>query len=108
MKKWKPSLAAIADEGPLQRNRTRRDQRDIRLHFGAECARGEASRGAHRTHINNLGDFPEMGQETREAGVRRIPAGRYPYLVYYTVEAEEVVILHVRYGARRWPWEDED
>ena len=49
-----------------------------------------------------------MAQETREAGVRRIPAGRYPYLVYYTVEAEEVVILHVRHGARRWPWEDED
>src|SRR3954451_17710431 len=42
--------------------------------------------------INNLGDFPEMAQETREPGVRRIPAGRYPYLVYYTVEAEEVVI----------------
>jgi toxin ParE1/3/4 len=58
--------------------------------------------------INNLGDFPEMAQETREAGVRRIPAGRYPYLVYYTVEAEEIVILHVRHGARRWPWEDED
>src|SRR3954467_15035744 len=50
--------------------------------------------------INNLGDFPEMAQETREAGVRRIPAGRYPYLVYYTVEAEEVVI-HVRHAAGR-------
>jgi plasmid stabilization system protein ParE len=49
-----------------------------------------------------------MAQETREPGVRRIPAGRYPYLVYYTVEANEVVILHVRHGARRSPWEEDD
>ena len=58
--------------------------------------------------IRNIGDFPEMAQETREPGVRRIPSGRYPYLVYYTVEADEVVILHVRHGARQWPWEQED
>ena len=58
--------------------------------------------------IHNIADFPEMAQETREAGVRRIPAGRYPYLVYYTVEAGEVVILHVRHGARRAPWEEEN
>lgn len=33
--------------------------------------------------IRNVGDFPEMAQEADEAGVRRMPA-------------------------RRWPWEDED
>ena len=58
--------------------------------------------------INNLRDFPEMAQETREPGARRIPAGRYPYLVYYTVEADEIVILHVRHGARLAPWEEDD
>jgi addiction module RelE/StbE family toxin len=58
--------------------------------------------------IHNLADFPEMAQETREPGVRRIPAGRYPYLVYYAVETDEVVILHVRHGARRTPGETDE
>lgn len=57
--------------------------------------------------IKNLSDFPEMAQEADEPGVRRIPAGHYPFIVFYTIEADEVVILHVRHGARRWPWEDE-
>jgi toxin ParE1/3/4 len=58
--------------------------------------------------VRNLGDYPEMAQEADEDGVRRMPVGRYPFIVFYTVEADEVVILHVRHGARRWPWEDED
>jgi len=58
--------------------------------------------------IRNIGDFPEIAQEADEPEVRRIPAGRYPFIIFYTIEADEVVILHVRHGARRWPWEDED
>jgi len=27
--------------------------------------------------------------------------------VFYAIDADEIVILHVRHGARRWPWEDE-
>jgi toxin ParE1/3/4 len=57
--------------------------------------------------IQNLVDFPEMAQEADEAGVRRMPVAQYPFIVFYTVEADEIVILHVRHGARRWPWEDE-
>jgi toxin ParE1/3/4 len=58
--------------------------------------------------VRNLGNFPEMAQESDQESVRRIPVGRYPFIVLYTIEADEVVILHVRHGARRWPWEDED
>ena len=57
--------------------------------------------------IRNLGDFPEMAQAADEAGVRRMPVARYPFIVFYSIEGDEVVILHVRHGARRWPWEDE-
>ena len=57
--------------------------------------------------IEDLGQFPKAAQETGETGVRRKVVGRYPYIIFYTVEAVEVVILHVRPGARRWPWEDE-
>ena len=57
--------------------------------------------------IQNLGDFPEMAQEADEPGVRRMPVTRYPFIVFYAIDADEVVILHVRHGAQRWPWEDE-
>jgi plasmid stabilization system protein ParE len=37
-----------------------------------------------------------------------MPVGRYPFIVFYSVEGDTIVILHVRHGARRWPWEDDD
>jgi addiction module RelE/StbE family toxin len=58
--------------------------------------------------IRNLGDFPEMAQASDEPGVRRMPVSRYPFIVLYTISADEVVILHVRHGARQWPWEEDD
>ena len=56
--------------------------------------------------IQNLDDFPQIAQQADEPGVRRMPIGRYPFIVFYTVEGDEIVILHVRHGARRWPWEE--
>jgi toxin ParE1/3/4 len=61
--------------------------------------------GRIETTIAALADFPEMGQVTDEGRIRRMPIGPYPYLVFYTVESEEIVILHVRHGARRYPWD---
>jgi plasmid stabilization system protein ParE len=46
-----------------------------------------------------------MGQITDEDGVRKIPVGPDPYLIFYAVEPDEVVVLHVRHGARRNPWD---
>jgi toxin ParE1/3/4 len=50
-----------------------------------------------------LGHFPGMRRPTSLAGVRMIPAGRYPYLVFYAVlsDVREVRILRVRHAARR-------
>jgi toxin ParE1/3/4 len=53
--------------------------------------------------VGQLGEFPFMAQETDIAGVRKFPLGRFPYVVYYAVQQDEVVILHVRHGARRPP-----
>jgi len=33
--------------------------------------------------------------------VRGAPVGRYPYLVFWTVEAGEIWVLHIRHRARR-------
>jgi toxin ParE1/3/4 len=51
--------------------------------------------------IGQLSEFPYMAQETDNARVRKFPLGRFPYVIYYTVEQDEVVILHIRHGARR-------
>jgi plasmid stabilization system protein ParE len=44
-----------------------------------------------------------MAPKTDEMGVRMAPLGRYPYLIFYAIEGDDVVILHVRHGARQRP-----
>jgi ParE toxin of type II toxin-antitoxin system, parDE len=44
-----------------------------------------------------------LGHAVDEAGVRIVPLGRFPYLVFYTQSAGEVIILHVRHAARQRP-----
>jgi plasmid stabilization system protein ParE len=53
-----------------------------------------------------LADFPLSGREVDESGVRIASMVRYPFLVFYTVTTDEVVILNVRHAARQWPWEE--
>jgi plasmid stabilization system protein ParE len=47
--------------------------------------------------------FPQMGTPKYKPGVRMIPLRRYPFLIFYTIEADEVLILSVRHAARRRP-----
>jgi plasmid stabilization system protein ParE len=53
--------------------------------------------------INAIGENPGIGRPTGKGGTRGMPVGRYPYLIYWTVTAGEVRIIHVRHGARK-PW----
>jgi toxin ParE1/3/4 len=55
-----------------------------------------------------LGDLPFISRESNFPGIRVRKVRRYPYLTFYSVAADEIRILHVRHGARRWPWEDEE
>jgi toxin ParE1/3/4 len=50
--------------------------------------------------IDRLSDFPFLGPATDMPNVRVLPLTRYPYLVFYAVIGNEVVVLHVRHGAR--------
>jgi plasmid stabilization system protein ParE len=51
---------------------------------------------------------PLIAQETEIPGIRRWHIRRFKYSIFYAVEREDVVILHIRHAARRWPWEDSD
>jgi toxin ParE1/3/4 len=58
--------------------------------------------------IGLIGKRPKIGHPKYRQFVRILPVRRYPqYLVFYAIEGDEVVILNVRHGARRRPWEDE-
>lgn len=50
--------------------------------------------------VDRLSDFPYLGRATDESNVRVLVLTRYPYLVFYAVVSNEVVVLHIRQGAR--------
>ena len=56
---------------------------------------------AIRKTIEFIGEFPQIGRPAGEQGTRVLRAGRYPYLIYWSVRAGEVWILHVRDARRR-------
>jgi plasmid stabilization system protein ParE len=60
-----------------------------------------------RSIAQRIDRFPQGFQEVEERpGVRRVPLVRYPYLVFYKVFGDEVVVLRIIHGARKEPWED--
>jgi toxin ParE1/3/4 len=52
--------------------------------------------------VSWISDFPQMGFVI-EQGVRVMPIGRYPFLIFYAVETDTVIIRNVRHAARRRP-----
>ena len=57
--------------------------------------------------IELIGEYPEGGRRTGEQQTRVLPAGRYPYLIYWSIEGGEAWIVHIRH-ARRRPWKGVD
>ncbi len=53
-----------------------------------------------RSSIEMLELFPRFGRITDDPDIRMFPVVRYPYLVFYEVMNDEVVIHHIRHGAR--------
>jgi plasmid stabilization system protein ParE len=53
--------------------------------------------------VSRLALFPGTGHGCDLAGIFVAPLVRFPYTIYYAVERGELMILHVRHGARRPP-----
>jgi len=47
---------------------------------------------------------PYSAQETEKRGIRRKYIRRFRHSIFYTVEEDEIVILHIRHAARRSPF----
>ena len=43
---------------------------------------------------------PEAGRITDDPTIRRMPTAPYPYLIFYEVAGDEIIIHAVRHGAR--------
>jgi toxin ParE1/3/4 len=84
--------------------RARDDLRSILAYVQQQSPQGarNVARAAHKT-IGLIGQFPGSGRLAGEQGIRVLPVGRYPYLIYWNVESDEVWIVHIRHTSRR-PW----
>jgi plasmid stabilization system protein ParE len=63
--------------------------------------------GAARVHarietvVNLLPSHPSIGFQTDDPTIRRINASPYPYLIFYEIAGDDIIIIHaVRHGAR--------
>jgi len=76
------------------------------LHAVADYIREHSPVAAERVHeriqqlIGRLSDFPYQGSPTDEPGIRRLVATPFPYLIFYRVKDEAIIILHIRHGRR--------
>jgi plasmid stabilization system protein ParE len=65
-----------------------------------------STQGAARVHArieaitNLLLSRPRIGVQTEDPSIRRINTSPYPYLIFYEIADDEVVIHAVRHGAR--------
>jgi toxin ParE1/3/4 len=64
---------------------------------------GAAVEAAIRTTIDLLTEFPQIGRDRPELGVRAIGIPRYPYTVYYRLDGGAVWVVHIRDDRRRPP-----
>ena len=53
--------------------------------------------------VDRLSNFPSMGRPGRVPGTRELVVSGTPYIIPYRVRGEEVQILRVFHGARKWP-----
>lgn len=69
--------------------------------IAAHSPRGASSvRARIRALTDLLADHPRAGRATDMDGIRRLPVVPCPYLVFYRVTADAVVVQFVRHAAR--------
>jgi toxin ParE1/3/4 len=87
--------------------RARGDLSDILAYLDEHSPHGARNvKRAINKAITLIGQYPKIGRLSNVEETRVFPVGRYPYLIYWSIEAGAVWIVHIRH-ARRRPWADE-
>jgi plasmid stabilization system protein ParE len=55
------------------------------------------------SQVSRLTDYPELGRRGRVQGTRELVIARTPFVVPYRVNRNDIIVLRVLHGARRWP-----
>ena len=81
------------------------DLHDIRSYISARSSPAAANRVRQNLHAraDRLRVHPCIGVDTRKTELRILQPTRYPYRIYYMVQGDEIVILHIRHTARGAP-----
>jgi toxin ParE1/3/4 len=53
--------------------------------------------------VELLAEMPHVGRPGRIPGTRERIVGKTPYILVYRIDADEIRILRVLRGARKWP-----
>ena len=85
-------------------SRARNDLVEILNYLDQRSPQGarNVKRAIHKT-IELIGQAPLSGRRADVQETRVLSAGRYPYLIYWSIEGGEAWLVHIRHAARR-PW----
>src|SRR4051794_27393102 len=53
--------------------------------------------------FTRIRDFPQIARVADTSGLRIFPVRPFPYLVFYSIEQDEIIIRNIRHGARQRP-----
>ncbi len=81
------------------------DLRDIRAYIASASSPTSADRV--RRHLQKRAERlranPNLGVASSDREIRILAPIRYPYRIYYTVQSNEIAILHIRHTSRQAP-----
>ena len=86
-------------------SRALQDLRQILSYIAAQSSTSAADRVRRhpQKRVERLRTNPHIGVVSSDREIRILAPTRYPHRVYYTVQDNEVVILHIRHTARQAP-----
>ncbi|WP_257180840.1 type II toxin-antitoxin system RelE/ParE family toxin [Bradyrhizobium sp. WBOS2] len=87
-------------ETPLHASGDRRPRFHLDPHCGSVASGSSARQKRIHDVIGLLLVHPEIGLRTDDPDIRRLATTPYPFLVFYEVGSEEIIIHAVRHGAR--------
>lgn len=80
----------------------RSDFASLLAYVGSQSPQGRHSLEAQlRAEIELLRTFPLAGAATTRAGLRRRIVSNYPYVIFYRIEPQTLVIVAARHSSRK-------